>query len=189
MAIIKKYNILNLSGMPTGVYSSNCIINKNIDWAITRKFKDFAKNHCGAVLVTNLAIYFSSSGYKNLIVDDSVSNTFNFVHKIVGNGPVIKLSSKARTYFAERGCDLHYKRVNSYEKIKEAVNRGNPLGLLLSNGFTNWHWVMVVGWREYETGDNYLNIVDGWNNSINRFYKINSRSIWWMATEYWIGKS
>lgn len=184
----KGFGFINLKDMPSGEYSFGNLKYTNTSWAATKDYKHMAKNHCGAVFVTNLVLYFASIGYSNLIVDKSKDNTFAAVHRIVGNGPVITVARKAKEYFYERGYTLEYSRVVSLEDIKEAISDNQPLGVLLTNGIFSWHWIMVVGWRQYKSiGDseeNYLRIVDSWNQTADRFFKVGSDSILWSTTKY-----
>lgn len=46
--------------MPSSSYSQNTIAYANsVNWVTTKYFSNIAKNHCGAVAVTNLALYFT----------------------------------------------------------------------------------------------------------------------------------
>ena len=172
--------------IPSGNYSSGKLAYDKIEWAVTKDYKDIAKNHCGAVLVTNLALYFSAKAYNNLLVNNSKYDTFAAVHRVIGNGPVINLARGAKKYFNDRGYTLEYEKVKSYEDIKDAIEKNQPLGLLLSNGIFNWHWIMVVGWRQDNSQENYLRIVDSWNRTDERFYKVGSGSRLWLSKKYWI---
>lgn len=180
------FGFIDLMDIPPGDYSSGKLAYDKIDWAVTKDYIDKAKNHCGAVLVTNLALYFSAKGYNNLLVNNSKDDTFVAVHRIVGNGPIISLTKKARKFFNERAYALEYEGVKSYKDMKDAIDKGQPLGLLLSSGIFNWHWIMVVGWKEDTSQRSYLRIVDSWNRTDERFYKVDSGSRLWLARKYWI---
>lgn len=181
------YGFINLGDMPSGSYSSDTITKaSSTDWATTGEFSEIVKNHCAATAVTNFALYFANRGYSNLKID-TVYKTFEAVHKIVGNGPVMTIADEAKDYFSDRGYTLKTSSVATFSGIITAVTNERPSGILLANGIVDWHWVICVGYRAYDSGDNYMRIVDGWNDTINRFYLINSGSMWWSATEYWIG--
>jgi len=42
------------------------------------------------------------------------------------------------------------------------------------------------GYREYNSGGNYMRIMDNWFNTVDRYYKIGTGSLWWSAKEYWV---
>lgn len=180
------YGFINLGNMPSGSYSSDTITKASTtDWATTGEFSEIAENHCAATAVTNFALYFANRGHSNLKID-TVYRTFEAVHKIVGNGPVMTIADEAKEYFSDHGYTLKTSSIGSFSGIITAVTNERPSGILLANGIVDWHWVICVGYRSYDSGDNYMRIVDGWNDTINRFYLINSGSMWWSATEYWV---
>lgn len=186
----ESFGFINLSKMAAGDYEFADISYDKIEWAVTKDYNDMAKNHCGAVSVTNLALYFASNGYSNLIIDNNKEKTFAAAHKIVGNGPKIFIARKAKRYFRQRGYLLEYEKVKSFEAIKDAISMNQPMAVLLSNGFFSWHWILVVGYRQYKNDanckENYMRIVDSWNSNPDRFYKVNSGSRLWSTTKYWI---
>lgn len=180
------YGFIDLGNMPSGSYSSDTITKASTtDWATTGEFSEIAKNHCAATAVTNFALYFANRGHSNLKID-TVYKTFEAVHKIVGNGPVMTIADEAKDYFSDRGYTLKTSSVGTFSGIITAVTNERPSGILLANGIVDWHWVICVGYRAYSSGDNYMRIVDGWNDTIDRFYLIHSGSMWWSATEYWV---
>ena len=83
---------------------------------------------------------------------------------------------------------MGHNKLRTFEEIKNAINKKHPVGLLLMKNLFDWHWIMVVGYREYKSGQEYLRIVDGWNNTYNRFYKINNGSYCIRKTEYFVEK-
>ncbi len=180
------YGFISWGDMPSGIYSFDTIAKAgSTDWATTGEFNDIAKNHCAATAVTNFALYFANRGYSKLKID-TVYDTFVAVHKIVGNGPVMTIADKAKKYFSNRGYTLKTKAADDFPSIITAVNNDRPSGILLANGIVDWHWVICIGYRVYDSGGNYMRIVDGWHDTINMYYLINSGSMWWSATEYWI---
>lgn len=181
------YKFISNENMPLGKYSSKTISNiESVDWITTGYTNDLAKNHCGATAVTNLAIYYDKMGYEMLKINDSKLETFKEIHKIIGNGPVLTIAQGAKKYFKARGYDLSKSSLNSFDEIKIAIDNNQIIGILLSNGIFDWHWVLAIGYREYENGENYLRIINGWNNTSDIFYKINSGALLFSATRYWI---
>lgn len=154
-----------------------------IRWAKTGDFNKFAKNHCAAVLVTNLALYYEKIGYVRLI-ENNLQNTFKSIHKQVGNGPKLFIAKDAKIYFHQRGYKLRTNTFRSFNAIKKSTGQNHPLGLLLTAGLFEWHWVMVVGWLETDSGLKYLKIVSGWDSKNIWYYKLGSGSHLWAATTY-----
>ena len=181
------YGFIDWGDMPSGTYSYDVIANApSTDWATTGEFSSIAKNHCGATAVTNFALYFANRGYSNLKINSSVYDTFVAVHKIVGNGPVMTIADKAKEYFSDRGYTLKTSSVGSFSGIQTAIGNDRPCGILLANGIVDWHWIICVGYRAYNSGGNYMRIVDGWHDTTLKFYLCNSGSAWISATQYWV---
>lgn len=181
------YGFIDLINMPSGTYTSDTILSAtSTDWAIMDEFNSIANNHCGATAVTNLALYFAQRGKTNLKINSSRLDTFKAVHKIVGNGPVMMIAGSAKDYFKDRGYTLNYSSVGDFSGIKTATTNDRPCGILLADGLFSWHWILSVGWRQYTNGGNYMRIMDGWYDTVNRYYKLNSGSTWISATEYWV---
>lgn len=181
------YGFYDLGSMPGGSYSSDLIsYASSTDWINTDDVSDIARDHCGATAVTNLALYFAKRGKTNLKIDDSKRSTFIEVHKIIGNGPVMMIAGGATQYFSNRGYTLNHSSIGSYSGVKTAIGNNRILGILLADGIVSWHWILGVGYRQYTSGENYIRIMDGWHNTVDKYYKINSGSMWWSATQYWV---
>ena len=56
----------------------------------------------------------------------------------------------------------------------------------VSKSLSNWHWIICIGYREYSDGKLYMQIVDGWNNRIDRYYRPGYGSAWIASTQYYI---
>lgn len=181
------YGFIDWEDMPSGTYDWDIIPNAvSTDWATTSEFTSIAKDHCGATAVTNLALYFANCGYSDL-KKDSVYDTFVAVHDIVGNGPVMTIAGSAKKYFSRCGYNLSYRSVGNFDSVKGEIGKGRPCGILLANAILDWHWVICVGYRDYtptETGEGYMRIVDGWNDTTERFYLCSSGSEWISSTSY-----
>ena len=183
-----EYNFIERNALPKTTYIEDELFFKSqIKWAKTNQFNHLAKNHCGAIFVTNLILYYNSVGYDNLILND-IDDTFKEVHKKVGNGPKLLLAKDAKYYFSQRGYKLAYSSFRSIESIKKSIAEKNPVGILLSAGLFEWHWVMVVGWIQFESKETYLKIVTGWNELTFKYLKLGSAPYLWSATSYAINK-
>ena len=183
--------IINSSALPSGSYTSKTITNAgSVTWTVTSSYKSIVKNHCAAVAVTNLALYFYKRGHYNLMVDTrrgrSIYETFVKVHKIVGNGPVMTIAGKAQKYFKDRGYSLKYSGANTTDAVKKAIDNNRPVGILIADGLFSWHCIICIGYRKYSNGAFYMQVVDGWNNSTSKYYKPHSGSTWMSGTQYWI---
>lgn len=179
------YGFIPINNMPKGKYKAATIDIDGINWATTGEFSNVADNHCGATAATNIALYFHKRGYTNLL-NKNKHDTFTAIHKVIGNGPVAMIAGGTKKYFNSRGYPLKYGRVSSFNGIKKAIANQKPCGVLLAAGILDWHWVICVGWREYSTGEKYLQIVNGWNNSANYFFKVNNNVRLRSTTEYGI---
>lgn len=204
MAGDRRYGFIDINDMPDSAYDSGEISCDGIRWVVTSDFSDLAVNHCGAVAVTNLALYFAKkgctgltgqgqgvgqrgSGEKNEENERTERETFRAVHKITGNGPKITIAGSAKQYFAARGYRLHTRKVKTFAVLKEAIEKGHPCSVLLMANLTEWHWALAVGWREYATGGQYIRLMDGWNRDTDCFYQPGKGARWVAATEYRIG--
>ena len=179
------YGFIDWNKMPNGNYISNSINYKDINWVKTRDLKH-GINHCGATAVTNIVLYFANKGYTNLKADKSEYDTFTEIHKRIKNGPVVNIANKTKQYFSERGYRLKYSKVSSFDSFRMAIDKDRPCAVILSASLFNWHWILAVGWRIYDSGEKYIQIVDGWNGNANRFYKIDSTMPFVLSTQYWI---
>lgn len=95
------------------------------------------------------------------------------------------IASDADQCFANRGYTLNYSSVDDYESYEKAMRKSSPCGILLADGIDDWHWVIGIGYRShYDNLGKYMQIVDGWNNSTGRYFKMNSGTVWISATKY-----
>lgn len=180
------YGFIDWLDMPSGSYDTDIIIEAALtDWVTTGDFNSFANNHCGAVAITNLALYFAERGHSNLKVGTNY-NTFMEVYDIVGDGPEVTIAGNAKKFFSDRGYTLKSSSVLTYAGIIDAISKDHPCGVLLENSLLDWHWVIAVGYRDYGGTGRYMRIVNGWDDSIDVFYKANTGSGWVSTTEYWV---
>lgn len=186
-----QYGFLEESNLPSGYMSGRIIRNaNNVDWAIYDDYKTSTiYDHCGAVAITNIALYYAECGKTNLKINNSKDQTFASVFSITGRGPKAMIAPDAEKYFSSRGYTLNYNDPSgdksSFEGIQEAVKNNRPCGILLADALNNWHWVICVGWRVCGVQP-YMQIVNGWANTTNRFYMGNSGSLWISTRQYWV---
>lgn len=180
-----RYGFVGSKDLPEDPYISNTISRVDeIHWLTTKDTAQMAYNHCGATAVTNLAIYHMTKKNKVNLTKHDRLNLFKTIHQDVGNGPVAMIAGSAKKIFKSMGYGLTYKKVRNYDEIKKAIDSDEIVGLLLANGLFHWHWVLCIGYREYKDGTNYLQIIDNWNNTTDRFYRIHSKSLWFSGTSY-----
>lgn len=179
------YGFIEWDDMPSGGYSEKRLPVSGVQWVQMNDYNDIAHDHCGATAATNLAMYFSNQGYFDL-EKGSARDTFIAVHNIVGNGPIFELSGKVDKYFSSCGYNLSCSSVAVLDTLKDALDYDHPCDLLLADSIIAWHWILAFGYRDYYSGDFYIQIMDEWNKNIKRFYKLNSGSAWLSATEYWM---
>ena len=166
----KGYGFLPRAGLPRGHYNEISLPVESLHWAVTGDYGKIAKNHCGAVCATNLSVYFSSQGYRELLEENDRTRTFERVHNFVGDGPVLRLLNRTRKYFASRGYSFSCRKVRYFWEIRDAIGEGRPSVVLLTSGPFDWHWVLAVGCRRYEDGREYLRVVDGWHDTSDRYF-------------------
>ena len=184
----KDYGFIKEENMPNLGYVSNSLPKLDeIDWLTTGETSHLADNHCGAVTTTNLIIYYLNSTQDQKVTKLKAFDIFEQVHRFVGNGPVPKLSGKVRKIFHRYYKPVVHKRVRKSYEIKEAIDEGKIVTLLLMANLFDWHWVLCVGYREYFNEDFYLEVVDAWHNNGKRFYKLKSQAFLVSATAYDLG--
>lgn len=155
--------------LPQGIYQDFVLPHLNMDWATTYEFAFMAKRHCAAVCVCNGRLYLSGGKKKEL---------FPAIHGKIGNGPVFSLR-KAQPWLQRRN-------LRSYEELKAALASGHPCAILMANHIWDLHWVLAVGWREYDDGPCYIHIHDGWHSSADRWYRLDKGAEWLSAYELYL---
>ena len=127
-----EYGFLEESELPQCRFSREIVLPcQNVQWAITTDFLDIARNHCAAVTVTNLILYFENitsqqqepnyaqNNTQGNVQDDAQGNVrdhvrdiFTGVHDLIGNGPVFTIRRKAQRCARAYEMDLLRKSQN-----------------------------------------------------------------------------
>lgn len=141
----------------------------------------YAKNHCAATAIANLALYFANIG-KSSAVSETPEKTLRSVYEMVGDGPILFFKKRAERYFRKHGEILSMHAISRAE-ISSATGRGHISVLLLKDGLFHWHWVLGVGERVYGSGRKYLMVMDGWHRSSPRYLEITRRENFVYALE------
>ena len=185
------YGFIKWKNMKPGVKAyDNCPI-KGISWVTTggasKSYNSKAKNHCGAVCLTNIALYYNKMGYNKLVINGTKKDTFNKIYEIVGPGPIFNLTKYAQKYFLNRGYTLKSGSIRTTYQYKNAIRKNRPVAMFLTESVLKSHWVLGVGWREYAGGEFFMRIVDGWyDNNAEVFYKPHHDSVWMYSSEYYL---
>lgn len=136
------YGFLDTVDLPSGSGYTQASIPKSNDTSWMVVYDDYksatVKDHCGAIAVTNLALYYSLRGYSNLD-QGGKDKTFAAVHKIVGNGPEATIAGNLKKYFSSCGYTAKTRSASSYNAVKDAVRSGHPSALLLEGSISKWH--------------------------------------------------
>ncbi|NLW52331.1 MAG: hypothetical protein GXY87_03075 [Tissierellia bacterium] len=180
-----KYGIIKGEDLDLDLTGEMKINYSNINWAQMKNYNSFAKNHCGATFITNLCIFFENQGFDGLLIDNDVDKTFKYIHSKIGNGPIVTVASKAKRYFKSRGYDLGYKSVINSKEIKSSIEKNHPLGILLAQSPIEWHWVLGVGYVEFD-GLEFFRIINAWEDTDDRWYVLNNKAVYFSAKEYYI---
>ncbi|MBQ8599076.1 MAG: hypothetical protein IJ411_03060, partial [Oscillospiraceae bacterium] len=148
----KKSGFYRREQLPEGPFIARNLPSLPPRWDCTGNHKQ-AKNHCAAVCVCNALLYFRQG---------TAAELFEHVHPQIGNGPVFFLR-KAKRWF-------RYGKIRRFYELETALADGQPCALMISTPKHEWHWVLVVGCREYPDGSRWLRIADGWNREGERWY-------------------
>ena len=201
------YGFRNLRRMAATGYKEKSILPGGMKLVTTGDFTEEAKNHCAAVCATNLLSYALEKYSPNVAgspyaEEDGKHTLFLAVHNAMGDGPVFFFDTRLRRFFdngfgKRYGLRMHSQSVHGFKEIKRALDDGCPCALLLANDLFHWHWVLAVGYREYEGTDylevsetkvmepgNYLRIADSWRHQADTFYRIGKGSNLLLARAY-----
>lgn len=127
-------------------------LRRDVRWDTTGMLSA-AKNHCAAVMLSNLAQCFEDSG----------PNRLTRIYGQIGDGPVVCAPSRGRRCLqALSSIDLRVRGWRRYARIPSQIELGRPCAVMVAKDIGNWHWVLCIGWRRYENGELWLRIVDGW---------------------------
>lgn len=137
-------------------------------FVVTGDNADIARNHCAATMLANLMLCRYGEG----AVCRNRRELFRGIHRIIGNGPILRLDRRANRYLAGQGVPLVCRQIN--RRVAEAPDRlvqlvqreldaGRPCGLMVAESLWNWHWVLVLGAKLDPSGAVCFCIADGWH--------------------------
>lgn len=181
------FKFIDVKNMPKKCYTSKTIrAAEKISWIRTGDSKDFAINQCGATAASNIVLYYKEALGEDFAYTLNNTEIFAEVYDILGNGSIMSISGALKKYFKKFGIIIKTKDLYSFEDLKKEIEKDNIVAILLEKGLMNWHWIICLGYRIYDDGAEYLRIMDGWNNNIDKFYKIQWGREWLSAASYFL---
>ena len=168
------YGFLKADDLPAGPYKEFFASQGLKEFVTTGATGDTLNNHCGATAATNLALNF---------IHDDWQKIFARAYAMIGEGPALFIGHKVKRLFSSYKKKVKTRVYRSRDKIKKSIIRRRLSILLLANGLFDWHYVLCLGYRTYESGDDYLILADGWTKTLT-YYKINAGSLLFSATVY-----
>lgn len=174
--------------MPDATFTGANLPVTSIQWG-TYELEPTASGNCGRTAATNIAIYFYSQGYTNMLVNSDIQQTYDSIANYISDGPAMTIAGGLSSYASTKGYTLNYDTnliLFNFSTYKAAINNSRPVGMLLTDTTYGWHWIVGVGYREYSTGSKYARIVNGWENTSLRFYLWNQESTIISMSSYWI---
>lgn len=130
-------------------------------FAVTGDYAAIARNHCAATMLTNAVA---------MLCPESLHRSFAEIHRVIGNGPVLRLARPANRYLQQAGvpyiCEQYDRHLTegSPERLagiaREELLAGRPAALLVAASSLRWHWVLALPGEE--SGEALL-ISDSWH--------------------------
>ena len=182
------YDFIDKEDLPAGVCHSSTLPTSGIKWAVMEDYEDIAHDHCAATSATNVIVYFDHIGY-DILENNNIDDTFETLHASVGNGPVFDFTGDLVDYCSNHGYTLGYNNYLRYSEIQDAISNDHICALLIDATILAMHWVLCIGWREYEPqygGDLYFQIITNWKDNLNKYYMSSIDSYYLDGMEYWI---
>lgn len=174
----RPYGFVYPHEMPDSAFSEIIIDVDEENIAVTGDYMDIANNHCACVYTMNVTLLLKRYGKGDVSscnIEGDRTEMFKSIHRIVRNGPVIFYKPKLNRYYKRIGSYVRFKPINKLESIEECIKEGLPVAMLVNAGMFLWHWIVIIGVRHYDSGEVYLNILDGWNKTKNKFLKFTGR--------------
>lgn len=147
------YGFVPQGAMPSGPAEEGSLsLRPGVRWDTTGMLIG-AKNHCAAVMLSNLVQCFEDRGADRL----------SQVYEQIGNGPVLRAPSRGKNCLRSLwDMNLHVRGWRRYASIPLQIELDRPCAILVAKNIRDWHWVLCIGWRRYENGDLWLEVVNGW---------------------------
>jgi hypothetical protein len=181
----KNYGIITSGELPEGPYDGK-MLPAAVKYAVTGDFASIrgVRNHCAATSAVNMIIYYAGlhqdTGFiRNGGIGD-IKETFTAVHGYMHNGPVPPFLYRNRlSKYIKKETDYiaHTAVLRSWEQIKGRVAHGHMIYLLLWQGLSA-HFVNVIGYREYRSGEKYVAIHDNWHKNKDHYVDFAVVSSW-----------
>ncbi|MCI8609250.1 MAG: hypothetical protein HFE73_06365 [Firmicutes bacterium] len=170
------YGIVSSANLPTGTYATRNLTEfSTTNWGTMSEFKSYvgdANNYCGATAAFNVVNYYQHRyNRSSLLYGNSRTSTFVQLFNKIGNGPVLPntINQGLKEYVESRGSSFSYTDSNTFPYIKQQINDGKMSIMLLSSAINKWHYVNVIGYRDYSSGTDYVRIINGWQHSVDKY--------------------
>ena len=174
----RPYGFVYPNDMPSCGFTEITIPVTADDIAVTGDYMDIAKHHCACICAMNTLLVMNKNGtcgMDRISLNADRRLLFKEIHKTVKNGPVVFFKPKINKILKGLGLDIKFSPVKTLEGMEKSVKEKKPVAMLLNAGITQWHWILVIGVRKYMDGSIYLNILDGWNKTNEKFLKFKGR--------------
>jgi hypothetical protein len=168
----------------------------NQSWMTGGMFQESSNSNeqcCGTIAGTNLALVFTAMGY-NKLKNNTTLNTFYDVSSYIPIGITVTIADECCDYFDSKNYELNYDSYNivdyttnsMYNTLKTAINSNKPciISVLKPAVLPVGHWMVAIGWREYDSYK-YIQVLNGWDDSEEYFFRINSIPLM-SVTKYYV---
>ncbi len=169
------YGFKPAAALPDNYITDYVLPLRGMSFLTTGETMALARNHCAAVCAVNLldVLLFQAENRKLTLGEQE--NLFKAVHRHMGNGPVFRFDTRLNRFLRKepagrRMPPLSGGRIRGFDEIIRELHEGRPCMLLLAADPLHWHYVLAVGYREYEDGKRYLRIANSWQKSMDCFY-------------------
>lgn len=167
-------SILPPTDLPRGIFTSNHIpATLGSMWGTTSEFAGIggAANHCGSTAAFNVIAYYRNRLSRPALMLSARSATFAALHARIGDGPVLfnALVGGLKSYVQSRGSSFGSAVTGGWVGIKREIDAGRMAIMLLTFSLFNWHYVNAIGYRRYQSGGDYIQVVNGWENTTARY--------------------
>ena len=173
--------------------ANDCIITgASTYWPYTMKELDgVGRANCGPTAVTNILGLMNERGLSGILLYDDIFETYNQVVLDMNFNPnttmgtiYANVKNGIQEYVQDRGflITLSSLTSNAWSEFKRCADsdRANLIFIqgdddeLLPGG----HFLVGIGYRIMNDGTKYLRVIDGWNDTVNRFMQFDSSLIY-----------
>ena len=183
------YGFFNLNGLPTSTTTGNDWIplSRSLNhYGTTGEFYGllanytllgqpvYVTNHCVAVSAFNMLYYYRNIMSNPFALVDR-QDIFLDIHSYIKNGPVTPdaYGSRFESYI-EDNTNFSYTywlhTSNTWSNYTATITADHMAFIVSWPTLTSAHTFNGIGYMTYSTSEKYCRIIDGWNNTPDRFY-------------------